>query len=838
VEQFFQRVKGLNELFCSYWSNPIKEGQRYLIVQVGVVQNNWYFRLLEFKNNIWMKNILLLLILFPFCALSQVTGTVVDKETKETIYGAKIIASTGEKTISDVDGRFSISPSSYPVTLIVTAQTYMSDTIEVEKDGEITIEITMPIQIIKTVVVTAGRRDQDVEDVAISMEIIRPKLFDNKGLVDLEQAVDQSPGVFAMDGQVSIRGGSGFAYGAGSRVLLLWNGIPVISGDAGDTKWNTVPIECASQIEVIKGASSVLYGSGALNGIISLTEREPGRKGLLRAKVQSGIYDNPERETLKWWTRNPMFYQGEVYYGKMYDKFGYTISVNGFKSEGYKDGETEDRGRVSGTLFFRPSKFKKLKMGVGYNIQYQKTGNFIIWHSDTMAYTPSGGSDTNDPASTLTVNTGLTMSVDPYLKVFDKKNNLHTIKTRYYYVDRSNLTNSSQSTSSGVMYGDYQFQRKWNKGSVLTAGTTIIRTDVKSNLFGDHFSNNYALYAQIARRFQKLDLTGGVRFEYFNQDNQTGDSDFYFGNDTSTLAKIPVYPILRLGMHYELLKYTHLRASFGQGIRYPSVAERYTQTSVGALNIFPNSNLRPETGWAAEIGVKQVVKIGKKWKGLLDVAGFINQYDNMMEFTFGLFVPDSVVNISLDPTAWNYLGNYAGFQAQNAEKARITGLEFSFNSQGTIGEVEITSLIGYTYMNPVSLNKDSSYTDTFSDSTSTLLKYRFNHLAKADIEVEWKNISVGFSARYNSYMSNVDKTFVDGVPLADGSVVQILPGLKEYREKNNGGSLVFDARLGYDFKEHYRVGFMVNNLLNTEYVTRPGDVQAPRTYMLQLQVKF
>ena len=44
---------------------------------------------------------------------------------------------------------------------------------------------------------------------------------------------------------------------------------------------------------------------------------------------------------------------------------------------------------------------------------------------------------------------------------------------------------------------------------------------------------------------------------------------------------------------------------------------------------------------------------------------------------------------------------------ENAEKARISGLEVSFNSQGTIGKVELTSLIGYTYMKPLSLNADS-----------------------------------------------------------------------------------------------------------------------------------
>ncbi len=785
-----------------------------------------------------MKTLLLLLFFLPVFGFAQVTGTVVEKTSRDPIYGAKIIASTGEKTLTDIDGRFSISPSAYPSTLVISAQTFVNDTVEVTGPGKLTIELSEPIQVIKTVVVTAGRRKQEVEDVPISMEIIRPELFDNKGLTDLEQAVDQSPGVYAMDGQVSIRGGSGFAYGAGSRVLLLWNGIPIISGDAGDAKWNTVPIECANQIEVIKGASSVLYGSGALNGIISLSEREPDTKGQLRAKIQSGVYDNPRRASLKWWSKNPVFYQGEVFYGKMYRRFGYTISVNGFSNSGYKQGEEENRGRITGTLFFRPEKFEKLKIGVGYNIQYQRTGNFIIWQSDTFAYTPSGGADTNDPASTLTVNTGLTMNIDPYIKFYDKKNNLHTLKTRYYYVDRNNITNSSQSTNSAIMYADYQFQRKWSKGTVLTSGATYIRDDVTSNLFGDHFSNNAALYTQLDRRWNKFDITGGVRFEYFEQDGKRGDSDFYFGNDTSTLAKLPVYPILRLGMHYQLFRFTHLRASFGQGIRYPSVAERYTQTSVGSLNIFPNEALRPETGWAAEIGVKQVLRIGENWKGLLDVAGFINQYDNMMEFTFGVYIPDSVTVVSINPSAWNYIGNYAGFQARNAEKARITGLELSFNSQGQIGEVEVTSLLGYTYMQPISLNTDPAYTATFSDSGTTMLKYRFKHMAKADIEVKWKGVAVGFSTRYNSFMSNIDKTFEEGVPLADGSVVQILPGLKEYRAEHNKGGLVFDARIGYEFMKHYRVGFMVSNLLNNEYVSRPGDVQAPRTYLLQLQLKF
>lgn len=114
-----------------------------------------------------------------------------------------------------------------------------------------------------------------------------------------------------------------------------------------------------------------------------------------------------------------------------------------------------------------------------------------------------------------------------------------------------------------------------------------------------------------------------------------------------------------------------------------------------------------------------------------------------------------------------------------------------------------------------------------------MLKYRFKHLAKADIEATWRKISLGASMRYNSFMSNIDAIFEDGV-----AGTQILEGLKEYRQENNTGNLVFDVRAGYGFSDIYRIGFMVNNLLNEEYSTRPGDIQAPRTFLLQLQVKL
>jgi outer membrane receptor for ferric coprogen and ferric-rhodotorulic acid len=150
-----------------------------------------------------------------------------------------------------------------------------------------------------------------------------------------------------------------------------------------------------------------------------------------------------------------------------------------------------------------------------------------------------------------------------------------------------------------------------------------------------------------------------------------------------------------------------------------------------------------------------------------------------------------------------------------------------------MGPIRVLALLGYTYMDPISKNQDSAYRSTFSDTSSNMLKYRFNHLAKADLQLEWKGISIGGSMRFNSYMKNIDAIFENGF-LGQ----EILPGLKGYREENKGGSLVFDARIGYCYKEKYKIAFIVNNIANAEYMTRPGDIQAPRNFMVQLSYKL
>jgi iron complex outermembrane receptor protein len=778
----------------------------------------------------------ILILLNSIVFFSQTKGIVLDASNGDPIIGARIHLSSGQKSITSNTGEFILSNVKYPNSLVVSMMGFISETVKLSKDTLLTINLKTQVQEISDVVVTASRRNQNIEDVPISMEIIKPELINNKGFSNLEQAVDQSPGVYAMDGQVSIRGGGGFAYGAGSRVALLWNGVPMMSPDLGDAKWNAIPMEQTSQIEILKGASSVLYGSGALNGIIALTEKEPSPKGNFSAKVQSGVYGNPRRKSMQWWDKNPTFHLADVYFGKSYKYLGYTVGANAYLDSGFRQGENEKRFRLNGSFYFKPKSNSKLKGGLSYNAQYQDLGVFILWKNDTMGYQAQD--------NTLSRQKAIRINVDPYIKFYDKFQNQHQLKTRYYIVTTGSDAKVGDASIADLFYADYQFQRKFGTSINLSAGITHNLGQVKSWVFGDHISSNSALYGQVESKLNRLDITAGMRIEHYKLDYMKADSRFFINDSLS----IPVYPIFRMGLHYKLTPASHLRASFGQGVRFPSIAERFVSTSVGGLTIFKNPNLKPEKGWSSELGFKQLVKLGSSWKGFFDVAAFINEYSNMTEFTFGIYNPLTGESLSsngiLDTEAYNeliaqgiMLSQLVGFRATNAEKARITGLEFSFNSQGKIGEVDLTSLLGYTYMNPISLNQDPTYRISFSDSTSNMLKYRFKHLVKLDIQATYKKFGLGISLRYNSFMENIDLMFEEPITTDVGEIF-ILPGLREYRKNNSNGALVFDSRFIYHITKEMKLNLIVNNLFNAEYVTRPADLQAPRNFLLQLQYAF
>jgi len=450
-------------------------------------------------------------------------------------------------------------------------------------------------------------------------------------------------------------------------------------------------------------------------------------------------------------------------------------------------------------------------------------GYFILWQNADSAYYPQGGSVSDFHTKRL--------MLDPFLLYYSQKGNKHSLRTRFYQAVNTNNTN--QESVSDVWFGEYQFQLHLKNDLKITSGVTSSYSEVHSDsLYGNHFSNNVGLFSQADKKFKRLIISLGIRGEYSKVDTAETKLYLVIGKDSTLL---PIYPVFRAGMNYKLFEHTHFRASFGQGYRFPSVAEKFITTQVSGLSIYSNPEIQPETGWSAELGLKQEFKIGGI-KGYLDVAGFRQEYKNMMEFTFGYWVPLGTPN----PTAPTTLIQYFGAKSVNVGRARITGAEITVAGEGKIRQTTLIILGGYTFINPIDLDYD--FATSGGTYNGNILKYRFEHTAKIDVQANYKKWSTGISIRYTSFMKNIDESFQkelfnDLFPTYHSNIY-ILPGLKEYREKHNKGDIILDYRISYKLYKEIKVAVLVNNILNREYMGRPGDVQPPRSIGVMLSARI
>lgn len=794
-------------------------------------------------------------------------GIVIDQETGETVIGANVQLASDKSigTATDIDGKYKLSLPAGKHDVLFTALSLANQThtvtIVAGQETKLNIEMSVESKQLGAVVVSAGKFEQKVEDLTVSVEIINPSLVENKGTRNVSTAIEQTPGVTIVDSEPQIRSGSGYSFGAGSRVQILVDDLPMLSGDAGRPSWGFIPVENLEQIEVIKGASSVLYGSAALNGIINIRTSYPKAEPQTKINYQFGIYDTPSRRHAQWWEdgKNPAFTNLNFFHSRKIGQLDLVIGGSGLLDDGHvgpaqikdpndttkyifppksktfsnvsnNEGTYEKRARINGNLRYRSKKHEGLSYGVNFNLMKSQSKGSLLWmDSDTNIYRPAQGSDTR------TIQT--TYSVDPFITYYGKINhNRHSLRTRVFHQNNDNDNN--QANKNTVYYGEYQFQRRVKSvnGLTVTAGAMSQYSESEAALYqgdpdgdGINTAANFAGYAQVDKKFfDKINLSLGMRYEYFLINGGEGQGQ----------------PVFRSGFSYKVLKATYLRASYGQGFRFPTIAERYIRTGVGGINIFPSAGLKPEKSWSAEFGIKQGVKVGKFY-GYLDVAGFWQEYENTIEFTFGEW------GTSLNPF------DNLGFRSLNTGRTRVNGIDVSLLGQGKFTEnFGLNILCGYTYTLPITLEphkfyleNDSTssgtlnYTSTSLDTTNNILKYRFQHLGKADIEFTLYRFALGFSAKYYSYMQNVDKVFytlnIGGVVAWRGDERAPTAADEDfYFGEDKPGDWVFDGRLSYDISKGSKIALIVNNITNLEYAVRPLSINAPRSYSLQYTLKF
>lgn len=899
--------------------------------------------------------------------MTEVTGVVTDFQTREPLIGVTVYDANDPShgTVTDFDGNYTISVDTRKPTMLTFS--YVGYDSENRSVNSTTKVINVPLlthnEILDDVVVTAGRFEQRQTDVTVSMEVLKPQALRSQAPTDLSSTLQTLPGVEIIDKQPSIRGGGGWTYSVGSRCQVLMDGMTILNPKTGEINWNNIPLENVAQVEVIKGASSVLYGSSALNGVINVRTQRPGLEPETKVSGYVGIYDN-YKDYAYTGARLPLYYGAEASHSRRVGNFDVSMAISGFKDEGYRKQSFNDRVRLGGNLTYHHPVDEGKYMTVGANMNYvaNQFGDFFIWRSPKDPIHPSPLTNMGRKEHNF--------NIDPFFNYDDTERGIsHKLRTRFYLTS-DNLTVPSELKSTAdiakwaitsfdmdklkgyydqiqgyinndgmemtdallltfqdvilpimdedwmtaineginlvqnglgytgtiaelqdvAAYGmnlladntptrpeltyngyiDYQFAKQWDNGVRLTTGINWNHITNTANVTGTHHTDNLAAYLQYDHRIaDKLSLSAGMRLEYYRMDNQYKEANIQLG---SWLC--PVRPVFRAGLNWEIYKAGFLRASFGQGYRNPSVTEKFARKDIGGVGVYPNHDIKPESGFNAEIGYKQLYKFGPI-TGTLDVAAFYTEYRDMIEYQFGLFrnsdfsmvnsmtdvldEAEKMINDFKETKSFKNAGIGIGAQFVNVSHARIYGAEVS-----TAGKVDIQKdmglrySIGYTFTEPEDLDnasrieKEKTYTDPLQmknkSNDTKYLKYRNRHSFKTTIDYNYKWLSLGVNMMYRSKMLAVDYLMVDEREKAQEDLMDYARkfifgyedgvSLHDYWMAHNTGVFTMDLRASVRFKEHVEFQFLVNNLLNTEYSFRPMALAPPRSFVCRVNLTF
>ncbi|MBO7652299.1 MAG: TonB-dependent receptor plug domain-containing protein, partial [Bacteroidales bacterium] len=266
---------------------------------------------------------------------AKLKGKVTDEATKEGLFGVNVmVTSTNEKvktgTSTDFDGNYEIAlpAGSYKVKYNYIGYKNHNEDITISgTDITKNVVLAQDAEIIDEVVVSAGKYEQKLQDITISMEVLKPQAIENKNTYNIESSLNKVPGVDVNNHQPSIRSCTGWSYGAGSRVMILVDEMPIMSADIGDAKWNYIPTENISQVEVLKGASSALFGSQALGGVINIRTAYPTSEPMTKVNAFFGVYGDPADERFKWWgnEQNPAYYGASFLHSQQFGNFDFVL---------------------------------------------------------------------------------------------------------------------------------------------------------------------------------------------------------------------------------------------------------------------------------------------------------------------------------------------------------------------------------------------------------------------------------------------------------------------------------------------------------------------------------
>lgn len=671
----------------------------------------------------------LALLFGPACAHAQglMRGTVRDPRG-EVIAGASVVVpGTTLSTRTDLSGRFRIpNVPAGTVRLLVGAigHARVDTTVTLTGGDSTTVEITLafaplalpPVDIVSNKVPHFGDRPPT------SVAQVTEQDLERRAVSTVDEAIEHVPAIQFVNGQINIRGSTGYVQGLNSRVLMTVDGVPMNQGDRGGINWDLLAVDDIETVEVLKGAGSSLYGSAAFGGVVNLTTREIPDGAHAQVRVTGGSFSDPPHSV--WQFRDEAGLHGSADISASYGNtlLGGRISGGQRHSDGYREQDSRDHTHIAGKARWQPA--ENLRLDVSGSWAVDRYDLPLSWcnrgecddrgqvYQPYMIDTAEAGARTDSRKGYLAAL--IRRTVSPKLAWVGRGSWLRT-----HFID---VRRSATEFGIGDRFGaELRLESHPDSARTVVVGAEGTFSGVTSDIFGSHSQSEFAAFGQSDQRAGPLRLSGGARLDLMAVDG---------GSLTAFVSP-------RVGFTIPTDHRTRdggvLRASVGRGFRAPTMAERFVRTVALGFQVVPNPTLRPEQAWSFEVG-----HISPPLFGFLrlDAAAFWTEARDLIEPQVLLIPPDTVL-----------------IQLQNVVRARLAGIDASIVAAPI--PQRLTATLGYTYL-------DTHRRVTNDSSSGGPLAFRPRHLLTVGTDYTMGAFGVGADYRFSSRPESIElEGFVD-----------------------------------------------------------------------------
>jgi len=627
------------------------------------------------------------------------------------------------------------------------------------------------IQLEKTVI-TATRTEKNILEVPIRTEVVTEEEIKKNRAKNLKEALEYIPGLFFTEshgkkGQVvSIQGFNS------DRILVLVNGERQTTPTGSSIDLTQIKTTDIDRIEIVKGASSALYGSEAMGGVINVITKTPPQGTHLKLGTNVGSYLSASDS-----------HPPDIFH--LYEDFSINKNIwnlkvtSDFKNDkGFDfepadvdtDGDKLETINISTKIGITPKASWDTSLALHYFLENKKrlyTGNV-----------PGIGNIINQYLE----DAERAKASWAYCYTF---NNDSQFKSNMYYENFSDIsiedivlspqTEQKRIAEINLMGSEFQFDLPLGENQKYTFGTSILLGEMNQNIYKEGITttsttkeipkgsktDNYSFYFQPDIKLKPwCEVVPGIRYQY--------DSDF--GSFVAPKLNISLMPTDKL----------IIRFGYGLGYRVPNLKERYYFFDHSAIGyqVMGNKDLQPEQAQNFQLGFDY--KINEKFRINLNL--FFNFIKNLIDTEIDL-EQSEIKGLQL-------------FTYKNISRAETNGFESSFEYYF---KKNIKGTLGYNYLNAYDKDTDNYLTK----SSKHQIKVGFEYSIEAwhsEILINWVYQSKQYIDENNTLTSPAWHTLDIRMNKKFGKWISCFAGLKNvfdvHREIDATGNLDFRPAVG------------------------------------------